>query len=219
MKILIVEDEQTIREVEQAYLERAGFIVIEASDGKQGLELAKQEEPDLIILDLNLPSISGLEICKQIRRFSQVPIMMVTARVEELDELIGLETGADDYIRKPFSPGILVARVQSLLRRLGGDVLQIGKLEIDPQKMQVKESGEEIVLTTTQFNILYTLAKSPGRVFTRDQIMNEAYADKILHDILDRTVDAHIKSIRKSLGETEYIVTMIGKGYKFNDKV
>jgi DNA-binding response OmpR family regulator len=221
MQILIVEDESTIREVEKAYLERAGYSVLEAEDGEKALDLFSHNKVDLVLLDLNLPKVDGINVCKQIRALSGVPIMMVTARVEEMDELIGLEIGADDYIKKPFSPSVLVARVQALLRRIGEAALKIGDLEIDPEKMTVTRSGKLINLTTTQFNILYTLARTPGKVFTRDQIMEHAYNDPVERDVLDRTIDVHIKSIRKLL-ETDpknpkYILTMIGKGYKFNE--
>jgi DNA-binding response OmpR family regulator len=221
MQILIVEDESTIREVEKAYLERAGYSVLEAEDGEKALDLFSHNKVDLVLLDLNLPKVDGINVCKQIRALSGVPIIMVTARVEEMDELIGLEIGADDYIKKPFSPSVLVARVQALLRRIGEAALKIGDLEIDPEKMTVTRSGKLINLTTTQFNILYTLARTPGKVFTRDQIMEHAYNDPVERDVLDRTIDVHIKSIRKLL-ETDpknpkYILTMIGKGYKFNE--
>src|SRR5690606_25480362 len=223
MKILLIEDEDTIREVEKAYLTRAGYDVIEAVDGNKAIEEFKKNKVDLIVLDLNLPGKDGIEICKEIRKNSQVPIIMVTARVEEIDEIIGLEIGADDYLKKPFSPNILVARVQALLRRTGDDTVSFNGITIDPSRMVIIKDGEKINLTTTQFNILYTLAKNPGKVFTREDILEKSYSDSISRDILDRTVDAHIKSIRKAIEDDpkdpKYILTVIGRGYKFNDEI
>lgn len=221
MKILIVEDEETIREVEKAYLERAGHTVIEASDGEMALWKFKRDRIDLVVLDLNIPKKDGLEVCKDLRKLSSVPIIMVTARVEEIDEITGLEYGADDYLKKPFSPNILVARVESLLRRVGKEIIEIGNLVIDPEKMEVAKKKEKLTLTTTQFNILYTLASEPGKVFTRDELIRHGYDDIIPRDVYDRTIDAHIKGIRKQVEDDskkpQYIQTVIGKGYKFNE--
>lgn len=218
--ILIVEDEGTIREVIAAYLTRAGHATLEAADGEEALELFEKHKIDLVILDLNLPKLDGITVCKAIRAKSQVPIMMVTARIEEMDELIGLEIGADDYIKKPFSPNILVARAETLLRRLGDTALHIHGLEIDPSKMTVFKDGKELKLTTTQFNILYLLARNQGRVYTREEILERSTPDFLEKDVLWRTVDAHIKSIRKAIEDKpdspRYILTVIGKGYKFN---
>jgi two-component system alkaline phosphatase synthesis response regulator PhoP len=150
---------------------------------------------------------------------------MVTARVEEIDEIIGLEVGADDYIKKPFSPAVFVARVKTLLKRFSDEdpKIEIGDLEIDPEKMTVAKAGKKLKLTTTQFNILYTLASKPGKVFTRDEILDRAYDSSLPPDVLDRTVDAHIKAIRKLIEKDtkspEFLLTVIGKGYKFNDDV
>lgn len=223
MKILVVEDEQTIREVEVAYLKQAGYDVHEACDGEEGLEYIKSEDYDLVILDVNLPKISGFELCKRLRENSQVPVIMVTARIEEIDELVGLESGADDYIKKPFSPAILVARVKALLRRYDESAIEVGPLYIDPEKMLVKKGNSKLDLTTTQFNILFTLARTPGKVFSRDEILDRAYDNTIPPDVLDRTVDAHIKSIRKQIEDDtknpKLLLTVIGKGYKFNDEI
>lgn len=222
MKILLVEDEETIREVERAYLERAGHTVIEASDGEMALWKFKRAKMDLVVLDLNIPKKDGLEVCKELRELSNVPIIMVTARVEEIDEITGLEYGADDYLKKPFSPNILVARVESLLRRVGKQVLVVGDITIDPEKMEVTKKKKGLTLTTTQFNILYTLASEPGKVFTRDELIKHGYDDIIPRDVYDRTIDAHIKGIRKQIeadsNKPKYIQTVIGKGYKFNDQ-
>jgi two-component system response regulator BaeR len=221
MKVLIIEDEDSIREVEKAYLKRAGFSVTECEDGEKGMEAFRKDKFDLVLLDLNLPGKDGVEICKEIRAFSKVPIIMATARVEEIDELLGLEVGADDYVKKPFSPNILVARVNAMIRRIGGEVIEIDNLRIDPEKMQATIDGKDIGLTTTQFNILFTMAKNPGKVFTREEILDRAYDDILPNYVLDRTVDAHIKSIRKALGddpkEPNFVITVIGKGYKFKE--
>ncbi len=221
MKVLIIEDEDTIREVEKAYLTRAGFSVVEAIDGDDALQKFRSEKLDLVLLDLNLPKKDGIQVCKEIREKSNLPIIMVTARVEEIDEIVGLEIGADDYIKKPFSPSVLVARVQTLLRRMGSEIIEIENIVINPEKMIVTKNGKEIKLTTTQFNILYTLAKRPGKVFTRNEILDKAYDETLPNDVLDRTVDAHIKSIRKVLEKNpkkpELVLTVIGKGYKFKD--
>lgn len=223
MKILLVEDEASIREVQKVYLEKAGYSIIEAEDGEIAIEYFKKYKPDLVVLDLNLPNKDGLEVCKEIRQLSKVPIIMVTARVEEIDELLGLELGADDYVKKPFSPSVLVARVQSLLRRIDDSKIEIENIVIDPDLMRIEKSGEKIELTTTQFNILYTLAKRPGKVFTREEILDKAYNESLPKDVLDRTVDAHIKAIRKNIEPDtkypKYILTVIGKGYKFNDEI
>lgn len=222
--ILVVEDESTIREVISAYLVKAGHHVVEAIDGEQASNIINERKLDLIVLDLNLPKKDGIAVCQEIREGnsnnSRIPIIMVTARVEEIDELLGLEIGADDYVKKPFSPGVLVARVEALLRRLGDTKLNIGNLEIDPTRMLVLKDGVELKLTTTQFNILYLLARNPGRVYTREEILERTSDDYMGKDVLWRTVDAHIKSIRKAIEDKpdvpKLIVTMIGKGYKFN---
>lgn len=223
MNILIVEDENPIREVETAYLKKEGYKVIEAEDGREALKKFNDEKIDLVVLDINLPEIDGITICKTIRDRSTVPIIMVTARVEDIDELIGLEVGADDYIKKPFSPKVLVARVKNILRRTNGETLKNSLLEIDPEKMMVKVKGEKIDLTTTEFNILYTMFKSPGKVFERYEIIDRSYDNAFSEDILDRTVDVHIKNIRKKMKaidpENEYIMTVVGKGYKFNEEI
>jgi DNA-binding response OmpR family regulator len=223
MNILIVEDEETIREVEAAYLKQAGYLILEAEDGEKALEIVQDKQVDLVVLDVNLPKINGFDVCKRIREKSNVPIIMVTARIEEIDEMLGLNIGADDYVKKPFSPNVLVARVRTLLKRVGGNALSIDELTIDPEKMIVTKGKKSVNLTTTQFNILYTLASHPGKVFTRDEILNKAYNEFLPPDILDRTVDAHIKSIRKVIEDDtrnpRYVLTVIGRGYKFNDKL
>jgi len=223
MKILLVEDEQAIREVEKAYLEREGYDVVEVENGAEAMEVFFRDHFGLVVLDLNLPGINGIEVCRKIREASTLPIIMVTARVEEIDELLGLEIGADDYIKKPFSPAVLVARVNTLVRRIGNGEIRAGDLVINPEHMTVVRNEIHIPLTTTQFNILYLLARERGKVFTREMLLDRAYDSDFVKDIFDRTIDAHIKAIRKALGDNplqpRYIETVIGKGYKFVEKM
>ncbi len=221
MNILVVEDENSIREIETAYLQKAGYTIYEAETGTKALSIFEKTNIELVILDINIPEIDGITVCKTIRSKSQVPIIMVTARTEDADELIGLECGADDYIKKPFNPTVLVARVKALLKRTNGTTLSNQYITIDPEKQQVKVNNKLIELTTTEFNILVTLFKNPGKVFNRENIILKAYNDFDSSDILDRTVDVHIKNIRRKLKVEddlpEFILTVIGKGYKFND--
>jgi DNA-binding response OmpR family regulator len=225
--ILLVEDEREIREFEKDYLTNAKYSVIEAETGKEALELFQKKKCDLVILDLNLPIIDGIEVCKRIRKLSGVPILMVTARTKEIDELIGLEVGADDYIKKPFSPKVLVARVKTLLKRPtwegSKEILKYGNLEIDIPKQKVIKKGKELFLTTVQFSILVLLAQNKGKVYTRNELIDGGYDASLPPDIFDRTIDSHIKNIRKVLEddskEPRYILTIRGKGYKFNDKI
>lgn len=220
MKILIIEDEESIREVIKKYLELAGFVVEEAASGEVAI-VKFNDLIDLVILDLNLPNRDGIEICQNIRNKSKVPIIMVTARTEEIDELKGLAVGADDYIKKPFSPKVLVARVQSLLRRnQAKKENKKGGLVIDKDKMTVKINGKKVALTTTQFKILTALTDQPGKVFTREELLGE---EKRIKQAMERTIDAHIKAIRKLIGDNpqnpKYIKTVIGTGYKFNYEI
>lgn len=221
MKILIVEDEESIREVIKQYLEREGFAVEEAISGEVAL-LKFNSSISLVVLDLNLPNRDGIEVAKEIRKKSQVPIIMVTARTEESDELKGLSIGADDYIKKPFSPKVLMARIQTLLRRTDEPTISAHGLKIDEDKMLVKKNGLEIPLTTTQFKILHTLARRPGKVFTRNELLSAVENDKGLRQAMERTIDAHIKAIRKLIGDDPqnptYIKTIIGTGYKFSNE-
>jgi len=221
MNILVVEDENSIREVETAYLRKAGFTIYEAETGTKALSIFSKTNIELIVLDINIPETDGITVCKRIRAKSSVPIIMVTARVEDQDELIGLECGADDYIKKPFNPTLLVARVKALLKRSNSNILSNDYLSINEEKQQVKVKNILIKLTTTEFNILIALFKNPGKVFDRENIIVKAYNDFGSSEILDRTVDVHIKNIRKKLKVEkdlpEFILTVIGKGYKFND--
>ena len=219
MHILVVEDEPSIREIERLYLQKAGWTVTEAADGNEALEKWQNEQPDLIVLDLNLPYKDGVEVCKSIRSTSLVPIIMVTARAEEVDELGGLDVGADDYLKKPFSPNILVARIKALLKRTGSDTLRFADITIDPNKHSVIVRDEEHELSTTRFRILHALAQSPHKILSRSEIMDKAYGPDGATEIYDRTIDAHIRAIRVVLEENprqpKYLHTVIGSGYKF----
>lgn len=220
-KILVVDDEIKIVKVLKAYLEQAGFQAITTNDGKTALTIFQREKPDFIILDLNLPGVDGLEVCKTIRRQSNVPILMLTARVEEADKLIGLELGADDYVTKPFSPREVVARVRTVLRRAGGEVSQSEVIRVDDLQIDLDQhsvlAGERVVdLTPTEFDILVVLARQPRRVFTRLQIMEQAQGSAF--EGYERTIDAHIKNLRLKLEPNPknptYIQTVFGVGYK-----
>jgi two-component system, OmpR family, alkaline phosphatase synthesis response regulator PhoP len=221
-KIFVVDDEPQIVKVLKAYLEKAGYQVITASNGKAVLPIFRHEKPDFLILDLNLPGMDGLDICKAVRRDSNIPILMLTARVEETDRLIGLELGADDYVIKPFSPREVVARVKTIFRRTTAEpakpnVVQAGDLVIDLEQHTVNLAGNPIELTPTEFEILLTMARQPKRVFSRLQIMEKAQGDAF--EGYERTIDAHIKNIRLKLEPNPkkpiYIQTVFGLGYKF----
>jgi DNA-binding response OmpR family regulator len=220
MRILIVEDEETIREFESTYLRDAGFEVVEAADGQEAIDLFKEHVPDLAIIDINLPKVSGLEVCKIIRKVSAVPILIVTALGSDEDEIKGLSTGADDYIKKPFNPNVLVARVQALFRRHDKTKqLKFKGLVIDPKTMSVIKDEEIIRLTTTRFNLLLALASHPCIVFSREQLVEQIYSDPSSHFVYDRTIDAHIKALRQSIEQDsknpQFIETVIGTGYRF----
>jgi two-component system alkaline phosphatase synthesis response regulator PhoP len=224
--ILVVDDEPKIVKQARDYLERSGFRVVTAGDGKTALAQARHERPDLIVLDLNLPEMDGLDVCRALRRESDVPIVMLTARVDEADRLIGLELGADDYITKPFSPRELVARVRAVLRRVQGGVHQpglvrAGDLEIDLQGHRVARDGEAIDLTRSEFNLLALLAQHPGQTFSRAQLLDRLHG--VAYDGYDRSVDAHVKNLRRKLepepSEPRYVLTVYGVGYKFTDEV
>lgn len=221
--VLVVDDEPKIVKLARDYLEKGGFTVLTAVNGLDALSEARQSQPDLVVLDLNLPGMDGLDVCRTLRRESDVPIIMLTARVEETDRLIGLELGADDYITKPFSPRELVARVRAVLRRVRGgvqqpDLLRVQDLEIDLKGHRVSRDGDVVKLSRTEFNLLAALAKSPGQTFTRSQLLDR------LHGVsagsgYDRSVDAHIKNLRRKLepnpAEPRYVVTVYGIGYQF----
>ncbi len=221
MRILVVEDEPSIREAQAAYLRRAGYEPVEAGDGQVAIELFDRGGLDLAIVDINIPKQDGLAVCRHIRERSTMPVIIVTAKDSDDDELKGLEAGADDYVKKPFNPNILIARVQNLLKRNGRSRVAIGGLAIDPTAMTVTKHGQQISMTVTQFNMLLALTSRPGVVFTRAQLIDAVYDDPAGHDIYDRTIDAHIKSIRKLIeddaAQPKYIQTVIGRGYCFRE--
>ena len=212
--ILIVDDEPQIAEIAGDYLRIAGFDVITAGDGVRALELVRGRCPDLVVLDLGLPGMDGTDVARAIRRDSDLPIVMLTARVQEDDRLHGLEIGADDYITKPFSPRELVARVRAVLRRGrpgGGDIFRVDDLIIDVPRMRITRGEQPTELTPAEFQIVAMLARHAGRVFTRSQLL-----DVIAAESFDRAIDSHIKNIRKKLG-AHYVKSVYGIGYKFID--
>lgn len=223
--ILVVDDEQNILDVVKAYLEKEGFNVITAMDGKSALEIFSKESIHLIVLDLMLPNLSGEEVCKRIRANSNVPIIMLTAKVEEEEKIEGISIGADDYLTKPFSVRELVVRVRALLRRAYRDTTPMadiltfnnGDLEVDIKKMTVKKKGEAVSLTTNEFKVLTVLLTNPGQVFSREQLVYKAFGTE--YEGFDRTVDTYIKNLRQKLEDNSkepiYIVTVYGAGYKF----
>jgi DNA-binding response OmpR family regulator len=222
--ILVVEDERQIAEIARDYLRRAGFAVIVSGQGTEALRLARERRPDLVVLDLGLPGLDGLEVARRLRQEGTIPIIMLTARVEESDRLTGLELGADDYISKPFSPRELVARVRAVLRRVesaasGGGVFNRADLILDPLGMTVSRAGLPIDLTTTEFQVLTTLARQPGRVFTRAQLLDAVRGTDV--DSFERAIDTHIKNIRRKLEpdprKPRYLLTIYGMGYKFSE--
>jgi len=225
-RILVVDDEQKVLSVIEAYLLKEGFEVLTASDGEEALNIFKNEQIHLIILDLMLPKISGEQVCNKIRATSSVPIIMLTAKAEEDNKIDGLAIGADDYITKPFSNRELVGRVKALIRRTYRDtnplaqllIINNGDLEIDIEKMIIKRQGTPIILTTNEFKILVALLTNPGQIFSREQLVNKAFG--IDYDGFDRTIDTHIKNIRQKIEDDpkkpKYIISVYGMGYKFN---
>ena len=219
--ILIIEDEPELVKVLRSYLEKASFSVLSAYRGDTGLSTWERKRPDLVILDLNLPGLDGLDVAREIRRKAETPILMLTARVEEVDQLVGLEIGADDYVLKPFSPRVVVARVRALLRRSGAQpapspVVRIADLEIDQEAHTVRRAGEDIEVTPTEFNLLTLLASQPGRAFTRLQLLEAGQG--VSYEGYERTIDAHIKNLRAKLErdpkQPRYIETVFGVGYR-----
>ncbi|MGB7860569.1 MAG: response regulator transcription factor [Acidimicrobiia bacterium] len=223
-KILVVDDELKIARLVRDYLIEAGFVVVTARDGPGAVAAARVERPDLIVLDIGLPGLDGLEVTRHIRKTSETPILMLTARKEEADRIIGLELGADDYMVKPFSPRELVARVKAVLRRSGGQrhpaVLRAGDVTIDISRHSVTRGDTTIDLTTSEFDLLVTLVGQPGRVFTRAQLLDSIHG--VSFEAYERAVDSHIKNLRKKLEEDPrrptLIETVYGVGYKFNDE-
>jgi DNA-binding response OmpR family regulator len=221
--ILVVDDEPKITRLARDYLEKNGFRVLTSDDGGSALAVARREKPDLIILDLMLPNVDGREVCRILRRDSDVPIIMLTALSEEIDQVTGLEIGADDYIVKPFSPRALVARVRALLRRTRGEIkvtgiIRTGGLVIDPEKHTVTFDSTPIKLTPNEFKLLRLLAGRPGQTFTREQLLDDLHG---IASTTDRSVDSHIKNLRRKLeavsGET-MIETVYGIGYRFIER-
>jgi two-component system alkaline phosphatase synthesis response regulator PhoP len=221
VEILVVEDERQIAEIVGDYLRRAGFGVLVAANGENALQLARTRHPALVVLDLGLPKVDGLAVARTLRAESDVPIIMLTARVEESDRLLGLELGADDYITKPFSPRELVARVHAVLRRTARpaatvDRVQLGDLTLDVPRLKATRGGEPIDLTATEFQLLAVMARQPGRVFTRAQLLDAVHGKD--GESFDRAIDAHVKNIRRKLEPDprfpKYVETVYGIGYR-----
>jgi DNA-binding response OmpR family regulator len=214
-RVLIVDDDPKVCETLDRYLAHAGYITASALDGARALEIVQTFAPDLIVLDLMLPRVGGLEICRMLRETSAIPIIMLTAKTTEHDKLTGLSLGADDYLTKPFSPRELVARVEAVLRRTGTTEMTprviAGALTIDPERCEVTVAGQSVFLTATELRLLLSMARAPGRVFRRDELARMALGDDF--EGLDRTIDAHIKNLRRKVG-AEIIVTVFGIGYK-----
>jgi DNA-binding response OmpR family regulator len=213
-RILLVEDEPRTRETIALYLQREGYDVATADDGVTALDAAREMEPHLVVLDLMLPRMDGLEVCRHLRETGDPAIIMVTARSTEEDKLTGLDLGADDYVTKPFSPRELMARIRAVLRRAAeDDVVEAGPIAVDRVKREVRVSGESIVVTPTEFRLLDALTRSAGRTFTRQELVTRALGEE--YDGLDRTVDVHVMNLRKKLGEAgKAIVTVFGVGYR-----
>lgn len=223
-KILVVDDEKKIVEIVKAYLEREGYEVSLAYDGKAALEVAKQQSPDLVILDLMLPQISGWDVCRSLRANSNIPIIMLTARDDVTDKIIGLELGADDYVTKPFDPKELISRVKAVLRRsvnvpASQPVLKVADIAINLEKRDVRRHGESIELTPMEFDLLATLAQNPGRVFSRMQLLDTVQG--VAYEGYERTIDSHIKNLRKKIepdpSQPSYVITVHGVGYKVTE--
>jgi DNA-binding response OmpR family regulator len=224
--ILVVDDEPKILKTVRAYLEDAGFHVVTAGDGQTALTVFRHAKPALVILDLGLPAIDGLDVARTLRRDSNVPIIMLTARVDEADKLIGLELGADDYVTKPFSPRELVARVRAVLRRAGAErelapaPIVADDVHIDLERRQVTVNGRVVELTPTEYDLLVVLARHPGRVFTRLELLDrvQGYA----FEGYERTVDAHVKNLRQKIEpdarQPQYVLTVYGVGYRFREE-
>lgn len=223
-KVLVVDDEMKITRLLRDYLQQAGFVVVTASDGPGALATARQEKPDMIVLDLGLPGIDGLDVTRTLRSSSDVPIIIVTARSEESDRIVGLELGADDYLVKPFSPKELVARVRAVLRRVDAsvevsEVVRAGALEIDTLKHRAQLEGRDVDLTSTEYELLLHLARSPGRVFTRAQLLDALHG--VAFESYERAIDAHVKNLRRKIESDprnpQHLLTVYGVGYKYAD--
>ena len=225
-KILVVDDDRKIVELVRLYLEKDGYRVLVAYDGLEALELARRKRPDLIVLDLLLPELDGLDVCRILQAESEVPIIMLTAKTTEEDKLVGLELGADDYVTKPFSPRELVARVRTVLRRVGQEARQglteirFADLVIDRRSHEVRVRGEVVPLTPTEFRLLEVLAGEPGRAFTRLELLDRVFGYDF--EGFERTVDVHVKNLRKKIEpdpkQPTYVKTVYGVGYKFGEE-
>ena len=222
--ILVVDDEPQIVTLVRDYLEHGGFNVFTAADGPTALRTASTQHPDLVVLDLGLPGIDGLDVTRSLRRNGTVPIIMLTARTDESDKLVGLELGADDYLTKPFSPKELVARVRSVLRRseaakAPADVIRVADVELDVPSMELRIAGRGIELTPTEFQLLATMARQPGRVFSRAQLLSAVHGVEV--DSYERAIDAHVKNLRRKIEpdphNPRYLLTVFGVGYRFAD--
>jgi DNA-binding response OmpR family regulator len=223
--ILVVEDEMKIARLVRDYLAHAGFEVIVTGDGDSAIASARGSKPDLVVLDLGLPGRDGLDVTRELRRTSNVPIVMLTARGDESDRVAGLELGADDYVVKPFSPKELVARVRAVLRRadaaraVGPEVLRVADVELDGPRMRVSVGGRPVEVTPTEFQLLATFMREPGRVFTRGQLLDAVHGVAI--ESYERAIDAHVKNLRRKIeptpGQPRYVLTVRGVGYRFAD--
>ncbi len=223
--VLIVDDEPKIVQIARDYLENAGFSVVAAYDGESALAAVRNQAPDLIVLDLGLPDMDGLDVCRKVRRNSNVPIVMLTARDEEVDKLVGLELGADDYVTKPFSPKELVARIRAVFRRVEAveetpEVVRALDITLETGSMRLRVGDRNVDLTPTEFQLLAKLASQPGRIFTRAQLLESIHGVAI--ESYERAIDAHIKNIRRKIepnpSEPHYILTVYGVGYRFCDE-
>jgi DNA-binding response OmpR family regulator len=224
-RILVVEDDMEIARTLRDFLDVAGFDASVVGDGSSAIAAVRGDKPDLVVLDLGLPGIDGLDVARELRRTSTIPIVMLTARGEETDRIVGLELGADDYLVKPFSPKELVARVRAVLRRTrgaaaGAETLRVGDVEVDLPKMRAKVDGHAVELTPTEFQLLATFVREPGRVFTRGQLLDALHGVTI--ETYERAIDAHVKNLRKKIepepGRPRYLLTVHGVGYRFRDE-
>ena len=218
-RVLIVEDEPRLASLLNDYLQSSGYITDCLTEGTQVIPALKLNMPSLILLDIMLPGKDGMEICKEVRRFSEVPIIMLTARVEEIDRLLGLELGADDYICKPFSPREVVARVKAVLRRSHGGLIQAEDLVLDESRNMAMLKGQSLDLTVVEFQLLKLLGSDPGRIFSRNQLIDRIYHDHRI--VSDRTIDSHIKKLRRKISDAlpgqQFIHSVYGIGYKFEE--
>jgi two-component system alkaline phosphatase synthesis response regulator PhoP len=224
-RILVADDEPNIVRLVRDFLERAGFAVVVAADGPSALRLATRERPDLVILDLGLPGMDGLDVARALRRESGVPIIMLTARADEPDKLVGLELGADDYVTKPFSPRELVARVRTVLRRVEAsasrsELIRTGDLQVDRARRRVMVGRREVALTASEFDLVAAMAAQPGRVFTRSQLLDAIHG--VAFESYERAIDAHVKNIRRKLEPDprapRYLLTVFGVGYRLAER-